>query len=249
MTCNIIEYAKCSEPSNLTQAVLSRLAHTYIDKPNMVAFTESLVKPLEEIEAQLCGFENAFNIDEAVGDQLDLIGQIVGFPRVVCNVYRELFFGFKTTGNDDEDCCEGELTVGLCDGPFFCEGQSLRFRDYHITDDNEYRFLMNAWIFSQGFDGSVEQVDRLVAYLFDGAALEDPAGNTTARVLTHNAGVVTIGVDRDLTMDETRKAELYKFVLPYHGLLQYKIMYGDSGFFILGTDSDRGLCTNFAKVI
>lgn len=250
MTCSVIDYQPCADPSNLIEALLSRLSHVYVDGPVIRALLTSILKQPEQMESVLCGLISTLDCDVAVGDQLTILGNIVGLPRRICNVYRNSYFGLS---NDDDDCCTDELTVGLCEGDFAPNNSTLQYTDYELNDDEEYRFFIKALIQSNNFDGTLAHYTRIVQYLFDGLDLDDPNAVGQSGVITHEGGQVNVAVRRDLTLDELRKAELFKFVMPYYGSTNIKIMFGAEDFFIMdglnAAPVDTGLCTNFAKVI
>lgn len=223
--------------------MLSRLDEPFRDAPNLVALTRVMLEELERVESVACTMLDSFNIDTAVGEQLDTLGYIIGLPRTVCNVERLVYFGFTKDG--DDDCCN--INSGLC-SPFFVEGKTARFRDYTFADDEEYRKFLIARAATRGFDGTVTHYQRIVRYLFDGTPIDDDSAGESL-VWTHGAGKVTIRVPRDLTEFEISKAELYKQVLPFYGGYNIKILAGDYEAFAL-TDSPNpttGLCTRFAK--
>jgi len=67
----------------------------YSDKPKALATIESLLAPLEDIYDNMFLLEDAFDLDKALGVQLDVIGKIVGISREVPFVVPKNFFGFQ----------------------------------------------------------------------------------------------------------------------------------------------------------
>jgi hypothetical protein len=55
----------------------------YQNSPKFMAWLESLLSILNDASACIASIDAAFDIDQAVGDQLDTLGDIVGFKRTV----------------------------------------------------------------------------------------------------------------------------------------------------------------------
>lgn len=60
---------------------LDLLIQQFKDKPNFVAILTALSKQCEDVEDAIFEFFDQFNVDNAEGDQLDIIGNIVGIDR------------------------------------------------------------------------------------------------------------------------------------------------------------------------
>lgn len=242
--CSSVEYKSCSTSSNLIEAFLSRLSHVYQNGTNIRAFITAFLQQHEILEQNICQLLDNFNIDTAVGNQLDIVGLYVGLPRNICNVYRQLFFGFI---KPNDDCCT-DFNVGLCDGEFYCGNTSQRFRDYTFVDDAEYRKYIKAIIYSQNFDGTLKQYERIVQYVFDDIDFNNVNSVGTTRVLTHGGGMILIAVTADLTLQQKRLIELNKYVLPYYGTTRVKVIVGDDYFKLDKHSTLTGLCTKFKGV-
>jgi len=242
--CTPIEYSPCADPSNLETAMLSRLAHPYQGQPNLASFISALLAQYVDIESNLCAFLDNFDCDTAVGDQLDIIGRLVGLPRTVCNVFRAPPFGFINTSG--EPCCNDDV-LGWCEGEWVKDG--LQFTDYTFNDDDEYRTFIKAKIISNAFDGSLDYYNRLLQFLFDDVPFdtEGVSSNTGSYVAHHGYGYTQIQVARALTTDETRILNLYKFVLPYFGSYDISILDGQDTF-TFGT-SPNGWCSDFSRAL
>ena len=62
-------------------AYMKLITSEYADKPNYNAYVKSFLDKVSPIVDSFDSFNTLFNIDNAVGDQLDKIGQIVGVQR------------------------------------------------------------------------------------------------------------------------------------------------------------------------
>lgn len=80
-------------------AGLARLTSEYQGQPKLAAYLTALLQPLNNIEQAGQDIERSFDIDTAVGVQLDRIGDLVGIGRLVENADPLPFFGFEDTPN------------------------------------------------------------------------------------------------------------------------------------------------------
>ncbi len=221
MTCDFIEYDPCAAPSNLVAAFKSRLAHSYTDGVNINAVLDALLAQVVEFEASACTLLDNFDCDTAVGDQLDLIGLLIGLPRTVCGVYRGI--------------------------PQVCGAAVVPLEDYTFADDDEYRKYIKALIASQNFDGTLAGYTSILQFLFDDVPLGDPLTGE-AKVLVSHAGYVLIGIPRALTAAENQLMELVKFILSYYGATDVRVAFGVD-YFTMGDNAALGVCQPFAEII
>jgi hypothetical protein len=76
---NVIAPAQDLSTSQIT--TLDRAAQYIKDKPNFRAFISAFTAQFDTLESMFADLKTAFAIDTAVGDQLDVVGRIVGQPR------------------------------------------------------------------------------------------------------------------------------------------------------------------------
>lgn len=113
----------------------------HADKPNFVATVSASVQPFADILAMLNGMPAAFDIDSAVGAQLDIVGQWVGVTRYVRSPLTGVYFGFDS--ND----------VGWDRGVWFSDGEPLT--GLARLPDDIYLLLLKAKIAANQWDGTV----------------------------------------------------------------------------------------------
>lgn len=63
------------------ESYLNLITSQYADKPKFMAFVEMFLKEVTPINDGYSSYDDLFNIDKAVGDQLDQIGDIIGLGR------------------------------------------------------------------------------------------------------------------------------------------------------------------------
>lgn len=114
---------------------LNLLILQYRDSPKASETIKANITKYEELYNVILQFEEAFDIDTAVGVQLDILGKIVGISRIIPDVIPKVYFGF------DNNIVN---SAGFGDAPFFRLGDSL-LTDTQLND-YDYRFFIKAKI-------------------------------------------------------------------------------------------------------
>lgn len=125
--------------------------------PKFMALVGLTAEAISDTIALLQNFSNLFDLDQAVGAQLDIIGLWVGISRVVPNVLTIPYFGFSDNPNS---LTFGELTNPSAGGPFWNIGESFA-NSQTILNDDQYRQLLNAQILTNQSDGTAANLARV----------------------------------------------------------------------------------------
>lgn len=113
----------------------------HADKSNFVATVAASVQPLADILATLNGMPTAFDIDNAVDAQLDIVGQWVGITRYVKTPLTGLYFSFDA------------LFVGWDQGLWLGPGDPTA--GLTAMPDDIYRLMLKAKIAANQWDGTI----------------------------------------------------------------------------------------------
>lgn len=122
------------------------------DKPNFLAVVEATAGELGRLADASAGLTTAFDIDVAVGVQLDKIGQWVGISRVIRVPITGAFFSFDTAdlGWDQANWkAPYEATEGIT-----------------TLDDETYRAVLRAKVGANYWNGTAEQLDQIAQSSF-----------------------------------------------------------------------------------
>jgi len=116
------------------------------------------VQPYADAQAFVAGLPQAFDVDEAVGAQLDIDGQWIGRDRYVPIPIPDTTFAFDIAGR------------GFDEGYWRTNYDAAN--DISSLPDNLYRPLLYAKILANRWDGTAAMAVQIVrAYLFDPATL------------------------------------------------------------------------------
>ena len=121
--------------SDYTDAYRDLIILQYWDKPKARAEIELLASEGEQLYDFFRRFETEFDLDQAYGDRLDLIGKIVGVSRIVEDGVAKNYFGFDGTPN--------ARTFGQA--PLFDLFNDTGFTNTEL-DDSQMRFFIRAKI-------------------------------------------------------------------------------------------------------
>ena len=114
-----------------------RLIYQYHDKPNASAEVDMLAGVFEEVYELFRDLPDAYDIDRAVGEQQDVLGRIIGFPRLVPYVVPKVRFGFEQ--NDNARGFSDLFDPERPSAPFF-DLYERAYTDLQL-DDETYRFF------------------------------------------------------------------------------------------------------------
>ena len=124
------------------------------DKPNFVALLKVFVQPFVDAMNQFQAFVADLDLDLAIGNQLDVIGQWVGLPRLLRVPIAGIYFSFDTTG------------LGFDQGTW---QSSLNPNVGVITlGDDDYRVMLRAKIAANSWDGALGSANALIGAIFPG---------------------------------------------------------------------------------
>jgi len=135
-------------------AYLSLFTAQHRDKPRYMAVAQTLLQGPVALQNALLDLPRQFDLDVAIGAQLDVVGEWVGASRGVDTPIEGVYFAFDT-----EDVGFDE---GVWKGPFDPDAGVSRL------DDDTFRQLIRAKIGANHWDGTVESATPVFNAIFDG---------------------------------------------------------------------------------
>lgn len=124
--------------SEYTQQYISRLISQYENKPNASAEVELLASIAERVFEFLGDMPDKYDIDNATGAQLDVIGKWLGQSRKLPKAIPEIRFGFTVTSNSRGFDSKFD---GTFEGAPFASKFRADFSDLELADP-EYRIYL-----------------------------------------------------------------------------------------------------------
>lgn len=122
---------------------LNLITSEHRDKPNFEAMISTDVSPMVQVQDLLTSMIPLFDIDTAVGQQLDVIGEWAGFPRTINIAITGIYFSW----NDLDESLGWERGIWRDD---FAPGAVT------VLPDDVYRNFIKAKIASNHWDGTTD---------------------------------------------------------------------------------------------
>lgn len=139
-------------PLLTTDAYTSLVTSEHNKRPNFMAMIAVQAQAYVDNINLLRSFAVLFDLDFAVGQQLDMIGVWIGASRNIPIPLTGVYFAFNTTG------------LGFNQGTWFGIGDSAS--GLTVLSDDQYRLLLRAKIASNHWDGTVPGAYAIWAIVF-----------------------------------------------------------------------------------
>lgn len=156
-----------------TDAHLALITAFHRGKPKFAAMVKALVEPVVAQQSFMAHLPLDFDLDEAIGVQLDQVGEWVGRTRFVSTPIAGAWFSF-----DDE--LRG-FDRGVWFQPFDTEDGITRL------DDETFRTLLRAKIAANNWDGTLPAAKAALEIIF-------PDGETQLVITDNQDMTITFGV-------------------------------------------------------
>jgi len=198
-------------PQTLTD-YLNLLTSQYRDKTKINQAVDLLVDPLVRLQELLASLPDEFDVDQAVGVQLDAVGEWVGISRDIDVPITDFYFEWDGTaaegwdaGTWADDTVTGTTTVSL-------------------TDDS-YRLAIKLRIASNKSDGSLQGIYDIIEETFDGDLIVLIKDNQDMSVEIKVIGELS-------TQDQAVIENEMEFLIPMGVLINsYEFVYGPAKLF------------------
>lgn len=158
----------------------NRITSEHNQQPDFMAVVEALAKPLVDVQNVLGGMPGKFDLDNAVGAQLDDVGLWVGISRNVPVPLTGVYFSFDTAGVGFDQ--------GSWKGPFDPDTGLTRL------DNETYRLVLRAKIGANHWDGTLESSKAILDSIFGGGTFVFIQDNQDMTMTIGIAGVIPSAV-------------------------------------------------------
>lgn len=170
------------EIEDLIQSYVNLLIIQYADKPNAKQQIEDYTRGIvnNDIFGQI---QDAFNIDTAVGDQLDILGKYIGIDRNGQQL--EITEGVDFFSVLADDVTQNDDAFGTVDSTQFLTftshilgAEPTDFTTSQVLDDEAYRFILKLRIIQNAINHSDREIDDAVTQVFEGDLIPSSADGT-----------------------------------------------------------------------
>lgn len=162
-------------------AYTNLVSNQHQDKANFISTLSTIVTPIVAIRDTVANLATLLDVDIAVGDQLDKVGEWVGVSRDISTEITGVYFAFDT------------LNVGFDQGNWY--GPYNPLTGITILPDDSYRVLLKSRIANDNWDGTLHSAALIWQQLLSGkaytATLTDNSNMTMVLTLSATPDVVT----------------------------------------------------------
>lgn len=169
-------------PSNVS-AYTNLITSEHNQKPNFMSVVGVIAGAGADIVAATQTIQPAFNLETAVGTQLDILGLWIGQSRRIANVLIIGFFGFSEVSTGLPDGLQetfGELTNSSKGGVWFNLGQVDSGTT--ILNDVAYLTILKAKIVKNQWNGTISGIEQALQYIVGAACSIADTGNLTLTI-------------------------------------------------------------------
>ena len=135
-----------------------RITNYHATKPKYFAHIDLSTRPLIDITSATRGLVTAFDIDTAVGVQLDTLGLWIGRSRIVSQPISGVYFSLDTEGLGFDQ--------GVWQGPYDPDS------GYTSLSDETYRIILKAKIAINNWDGRNDSLPPILDAALEGSGLK-----------------------------------------------------------------------------
>lgn len=133
------------------------ITNYHSQKPLFVDHIDLITRPLSDTGNAITAFITEFDIDEAIGVQLDILGKWIGRTRVVSQPISGIYFSFDTDGLGFDQ--------GVWQGPYDPDA------GFTNLSDDVYRIVLKAKIAINHWNGTNETLPEILDTALAGSGL------------------------------------------------------------------------------
>ncbi|MBU9823870.1 DUF2612 domain-containing protein [Rahnella aquatilis] len=134
------------------------ITNYHSQKPLFVDHIDLITRPLTDVAGAMTSFITEFDIDEAIGVQLDILGKWIGRTRVVSQPISGIYFSFDMDGLGFDQ--------GVWQGPYDPDA------GFTNLSDDTYRIILKAKIAINHWGGTNETLPAILDTALKGSGLE-----------------------------------------------------------------------------
>lgn len=122
---------------------LSKITSEHASKPKFVAAVAASIQPLVDAQNVALSLQTLFDLDTAVGEQLDMTGQRIGLTRYITEPIPQIYFSWATPGS------------GWGQADWYLDSFVQPPTQVVTLDDVHYRMLLKARVAANIWDGTI----------------------------------------------------------------------------------------------
>jgi len=158
-------------------AYIDLITSQHKGKPKFEALVDGVSSPVGDIASTTMSMPGEFDLDSAIGAQLDIVGEWVGLSRIIETPLTDVYFSLDTEG------------LGLDEG--YIKGPYDPTNGLVSLNDTTYRVVIRAKIGANHWNGTIDDANDVFAQVFTGT-------NTDAFIVDHQDMSLSVYVVGDI---------------------------------------------------
>jgi hypothetical protein len=143
------------------------------NKPRFVNMLAALIQPLIDAQDTMAALTADFDLDTAVGVQLDIVGQWLGRTRYLTEPITGVYFALHAAG---DTVLRDGFDQGIWLGPYDPTTKIV------AMPDDTYRKILKLQAIANHWDGTVPSIQEAFNYVYPGVVVQD-MGDTTGGLM------------------------------------------------------------------
>lgn len=156
-----------------SEIAIGRLVTQFKEAKNLISYIRNIISESQELENVFHDILDKRWIDTSEGIQLDILGEIVGQPRILIDGNIFTYFGFDTNPSSDSFGTLSDSSIGSS----FASIGTVLIGNRSLSDD-EYRLFIRAKIIKNKSRSTPEDIISQLQYLFNTPQILFTDGNT-----------------------------------------------------------------------
>ncbi|MBG6211669.1 hypothetical protein IWQ49_006360 [Labrenzia sp. EL_126] len=190
----------CVDEDVFVEERVDRVLTQYRESPKLLHMIRTYVRHVAQVASAVCDMPEYFDLDDATGDQLTIIGKWMGFPRCHCICDVQPVFGFPCEGATIAD----RPIIGFCESGSWLACTTDGVSEICIEDDELYRALLIARSYQMQAKYGWDDLITAVKAIF----------GDQAKIMDAGHGHVVIAPFRSLTPLEEAALQVIPRALP-----------------------------------
>lgn len=182
-TLNVVPFGSVLASSPNVTPYSNLITSEHNQKPNFMSLIGSVVGAAADAVVSTQAIQPAFNLETAIGAQLDVLGLWIGQSRKIDNILIVGFFGFSEVSTGLPDGLQetfGELGDASIGGSWFSLGQADSGST--ILADPAYLTILKAKIVKNQWDGTISGMEQALFFIVGVECSINDAGNLTLQI-------------------------------------------------------------------
>lgn len=167
----------CPSATEFVESRIDRILTQYRESPKLLAIIREDIGQIAEAALAACDIPSKFDIFDAVGDQLTILGKQLGWPREHCICVPVPVFGFSCGTTSPN-----KPVAGFCEGAVWSNCQEAGSGTVRLDEDEVYRGFLLARRYQARQLWDIDSLQAAARHLWGSAAVAISLGGARVAI-------------------------------------------------------------------